>query len=202
MASPLISAIDLYETLLESPPFVCSTGSAGLDRLLDGGLLAGEVTEYVGPSVVGKTQLCLTATAAAATTTDSSIGARRILYLDSDGSFSAERLLQFVTSRTATVNSGGPIALLGRVAYRPIFEIQSLIATLEGIIAELKAVADGLQSSQSGETLKVGLLVVRLVLTYLSTVADCLRPCSTTHIQQISIRRGSLIVNFIRGVDG
>ena len=64
-----------------------STGIGTLDWMLGGGLATGEVTELVGMPGTGKTQLCLQACAAQAASAETSV-----LYVDSNGQFSAKRL--------------------------------------------------------------------------------------------------------------
>ncbi|CAL8086004.1 unnamed protein product [Calicophoron daubneyi] len=65
------------------------SGSKELDRLLCGGIRTDEITELVGKSAVGKTQLCLSV-CASALLQDPDV---TVLYLDTKGDFSAPRLL-------------------------------------------------------------------------------------------------------------
>ena len=75
------------------------TGLTALDAHLGGGLPARAVTELVGPAGAGKTQLCL-AVAAHALIAGAAEGSR-VLYVDTEGSFSASRLLQLLQARGA-----------------------------------------------------------------------------------------------------
>ncbi|KAM3569121.1 hypothetical protein VYU27_008770, partial [Nannochloropsis oceanica] len=71
-----------------------STGIKSLDQLLSdsgGGVPLSQVTELVGPSPSGKTQLCLTLAAEVALTLSASV-----LYLDTNGCFCPRRLRQIV----------------------------------------------------------------------------------------------------------
>tara|TARA_B110000208_G_scaffold47559_1_gene62993 strand:+ start:188 stop:1141 length:954 start_codon:yes stop_codon:yes gene_type:complete len=77
-----------------------STGDAALDAALKGGFLCGEVTELVGESSTGKTQLCHAAAASAAM-----VGAR-VVWIDATNGFSAKRLRQLVDARLARVAGG------------------------------------------------------------------------------------------------
>jgi DNA repair protein RadB len=64
-----------------------TTGSAELDRLLDGGYETDIVTTIYGPAGSGKTNLCLMCAAAAGK-------GKKVLFIDTDGGFSVERLRQ------------------------------------------------------------------------------------------------------------
>lgn len=75
------------------------TGLTALDAHLGGGLPMRAVTELVGPAGSGKTQLCL-AVAAHALVAGAAEGAR-VVYVDTEGSFSASRLLQLLRTRGA-----------------------------------------------------------------------------------------------------
>ena len=72
------------------------TGLRGVDWLLGGGLATGEVTEIFGGPGVGKSQLCMLASASQALFTG-----RTALYIDTSGQFSAQRLFALANA-TAT----------------------------------------------------------------------------------------------------
>lgn len=72
-----------------------STGTAALDWLLEGGYERDIVTVIYGPPGVGKTNLCLLAMAFG-------VKDKKIIYIDTEGSFSAERLQQ-MTERAADI---------------------------------------------------------------------------------------------------
>jgi len=64
------------------------TGSEAIDRLLQGGLDSNCISTFYGPAGAGKTNLALmTAVQVAA-------GGRKVLYIDTEGGFSVERLKQ------------------------------------------------------------------------------------------------------------
>lgn len=67
-----------------------STGSAILDSLLDGGFEADTVTTVYGPSGSGKTNICIIAAVTVAKQ------GKKVVYIDSEGGFSVERLKQIV----------------------------------------------------------------------------------------------------------
>jgi len=66
-----------------------STGSKELDALLDGGLQSKFLTEVYGEYRCGKTQLCATAAVTAQLDTHSG---GKVVYVDTEGNFSPERL--------------------------------------------------------------------------------------------------------------
>lgn len=65
-----------------------STGNADLDAFLNGGYDGDVITTFYGPSGVGKTTLCILA---AITVVRSG---KRVIYIDTEASFSVERLIQ------------------------------------------------------------------------------------------------------------
>ena len=69
------------------------TGCGALDALLGGGVMFDSLTEVMGRSSTGKTQLCFTAAVAVAERGE------RVLYLDTTNSFSAKRLQEIIRER-------------------------------------------------------------------------------------------------------
>jgi len=65
-----------------------STGCIGLDKLLQGGIERGEITLIYGESATGKTTACIQATTSIATE------GRKVLFIDSDNSFTEQRFHQ------------------------------------------------------------------------------------------------------------
>jgi len=61
--------------------------SAPIDKLLEGGLESGCITNFYGPSATGKTNICLAAIAAAAKN-------KKVIYIDTEGGFSLDRFEQ------------------------------------------------------------------------------------------------------------
>ena len=86
-------------------PSVLPTGHTELDSHLGGGLPTRALCELVGPAGVGKTQCCLSMTARALVH-GASHGAR-VLYVDTEGSFSALRLLQLIRQALASQDEAG-----------------------------------------------------------------------------------------------
>eukprot|EP01147_Barroeca_monosierra_P001430 gene1430-4591_t len=68
-----------------------------LDEALSGGLPVGSITEVAGPAGCGKTQFCMMLAVVAAIQTRNREGG--VLYLDTEGSFSSERLLEIARGR-------------------------------------------------------------------------------------------------------
>lgn len=90
MHQPWLNGIQLLEDANQKK-HVLSTGCQGIDLLLGGGLREGQVTEIVGPSSSGKTQVCLQAAATIAYQYMASV-----VYLDTSNSFSSRRILHFM----------------------------------------------------------------------------------------------------------
>jgi len=70
-----------------------TTGSKELDKLLDGGIETGSITEIFGEFRTGKTQLCHTLCVTCQLPLDSNGGEGKALYIDTEGTFRPERLL-------------------------------------------------------------------------------------------------------------
>ncbi|KAG7035430.1 DNA repair protein RAD51-like 4, partial [Cucurbita argyrosperma subsp. argyrosperma] len=81
-----------------------SSRNTRVDTLLGGGLREGQLTEIVGPSSSGKTQVCLRAASNVATNYNA-----KVFYLDTGNSFSPQRISGFVNWK-----SGPSIARTGQ----------------------------------------------------------------------------------------
>ena len=110
------------------------SGLYGFDWLLGGGLPTGEVIEFFGASGVGKTQLCLLASAAQALFTNGSV-----LYIDTSGQFSARRLM-------VLANAMASCGRLPRGSVEPRLQRQVKVltttTTLPDLCGELDALAE------------------------------------------------------------
>jgi DNA repair protein RadB len=73
------------------------SGSAVMNKLLDGGYEEKVITTIFGPAATGKTTLCLLASISAAAT-------KKVIYVDTEGGFSAERLKQLKGGMAAMKN--------------------------------------------------------------------------------------------------
>ncbi|PON67006.1 Meiotic recombinase Dmc [Parasponia andersonii] len=87
---PLLNGMELLEDALRNKR-VLATGCNGIDLLLEGGLSVGQLTELVGPSSSGKTQVCLQAASSVAKEQMGSV-----IYLDTCNSFSPQRIARFL----------------------------------------------------------------------------------------------------------
>eukprot|EP01112_Ceratiomyxa_fruticulosa_P020161 TRINITY_DN679_c0_g1_i1.p1 TRINITY_DN679_c0_g1~~TRINITY_DN679_c0_g1_i1.p1 ORF type:complete len:354 (+),score=83.45 TRINITY_DN679_c0_g1_i1:395-1456(+) len=70
-----------------------TTGSKELDKLLDGGIETGSITEIFGEFRTGKTQICHTLAVTCQLPLSSNGGEGKALYIDTEGTFRPERLL-------------------------------------------------------------------------------------------------------------
>ncbi|XP_023254472.1 DNA repair protein RAD51 homolog 1, partial [Seriola lalandi dorsalis] len=70
-----------------------STGSKELDKLLQGGIETGSITEMFGEFRTGKTQLCHTLAVTCQLPIDQGGGEGKAMYIDTEGTFRPERLL-------------------------------------------------------------------------------------------------------------
>ncbi|XP_065919673.1 DNA repair protein RAD51 homolog A-like [Dysidea avara] len=70
-----------------------TTGSKELDKLLNGGVETGSITEMFGEFRTGKTQLCHTLAVTCQLPIDHGGGEGKCLYIDTEGTFRPERLL-------------------------------------------------------------------------------------------------------------
>jgi len=70
-----------------------STGSAELDKLLEGGMETGSITEIFGEFRTGKTQICHQLCVTCQLPLDQGGGEGKALFIDTEGTFRPERLL-------------------------------------------------------------------------------------------------------------
>nr|XP_054758279.1 DNA repair protein RAD51 homolog 1 [Lytechinus pictus] len=70
-----------------------TTGSKELDKLLQGGIETGSITEIFGEFRTGKTQLCHTMAVTCQLPIDMGGGEGKCLYIDTEGTFRPERLI-------------------------------------------------------------------------------------------------------------
>lgn len=70
-----------------------TTGSKEFDKLLQGGIETGSITEMFGEFRTGKTQICHTLAVTCQLPVDNGGGEGKCLYIDTEGTFRPERLL-------------------------------------------------------------------------------------------------------------
>lgn len=71
-----------------------TTGSKALDEIMGGGLETGSITELYGEFRCGKTQLCHTLCVTCQLPVDMGGGEGKALYIDTEGTFRPQRLVQ------------------------------------------------------------------------------------------------------------
>lgn len=86
------SAVDVHEKRKQL--IRLTTGSKELDQLLQGGIETGSITEMFGEFRCGKTQLCHTLAVTCQLPFDMGGGEGRCLYIDTEGTFRPERIVQ------------------------------------------------------------------------------------------------------------
>lgn len=89
------SAIDYHQ--VRQNMLYLSTGSKDLDKLLGGGMETGAITELFGEFRTGKTQLCHTLAVTCQLPMDRGGAEGKALYIDTEGTFRPERLVEIAT---------------------------------------------------------------------------------------------------------
>ena len=105
--------------------------------MLLGGLRSGEVTEVVGPSSSGKTQLCLLASTAAVASASLPLS---VLYVDTSQSFSVERAAELHRSLALRTPEGSILPLLPsleRLRVERCHSLHSLLLLLDSLHSSL-----------------------------------------------------------------
>lgn len=118
-----VNALQLYENILSST-CILPTGCTGLDKILEGGLYTGEITELIGAGSSGKTQICLSTVK-----TVSSDLEKNIVYFDTGGQFDTARIADMMSA--AGLNGPAQHAALQRIRIVRVFDIFSLFTELE-----------------------------------------------------------------------
>ncbi|XP_034687451.1 DNA repair protein RAD51 homolog 4 isoform X2 [Vitis riparia] len=94
---PWLNGMELLEDAQQNKQ-VLSTGCEGIDMLLQGGLCVGHLTELVGPSSSGKTQICLKVASGVATRYMGGV-----VFIDTGNSFSPLRIAHFINQIPDTI---------------------------------------------------------------------------------------------------
>ncbi|WIA20433.1 hypothetical protein OEZ85_004846 [Tetradesmus obliquus] len=159
LAPSYTTALELHTTSRQHSVRVL-TGLQGLDAALRGGLPAGVITELVGPAGVGKSQTCYTIALQVALPRALGGLEAMLMYIDTEGKFSTQRLLEMASARvTAAVESGLLPALSGchTAVYESLIEpvltrmlilkpdsVEQLQAQLEALKREVRSAAGGM----------------------------------------------------------
>merc|ERR1719463_575459 len=91
----MISAAEMLQ--MRKNMVTLTTGSSALDGLLGGGIETGQITEIFGEFRCGKTQLCHTLCVVCQLPVDNGGAESKALYIDTEGTFRPERLVQIAT---------------------------------------------------------------------------------------------------------
>jgi hypothetical protein len=126
-ATPLRSPFDTAASMFAALTAPLRTGSSRLDALLGGGICTHEVTEVVGRSGSGKTQLCFTlAVIAAEAECD-------VVYIDTANGFSPSRVMEIMRQRSLDLDAASLTALLSRIRVVRTFCIFEAVDVLGSI---------------------------------------------------------------------
>ncbi|XP_043961632.1 DNA repair protein RAD51 homolog B isoform X1 [Gambusia affinis] len=137
-----------------------STGSKELDKLLQGGIETGSITEMFGEFRTGKTQLCHTLAVTCQLPIDQGGGEGKAMYIDTEGTFRPERLLA-VAERYGLVGSD----VLDNVAYARAFNTDhqtQLLYQASAMMAESRSAVVSVTSELCGSGIfsRYALLIV------------------------------------------
>ncbi|KAK2382676.1 DNA repair RAD51 protein [Trifolium repens] len=130
LCPPLLNGLQLVEDALRNK-HVLSTGCEGIDALIGGGLRVGQLTELVGPSSSGKTQVCLMSSSTAAKHNCS------VIYLDTGNSFSPQRVAHFIGQSSDYVS--GNQNVLDRIICYPVFDVYQMFDLLHQLKNNLRS---------------------------------------------------------------
>lgn len=111
-------------------------GSNQLDGMLHGGLQSGSITEFAGPSGVGKTQWCLYAAVLAVMPEVCGGRDTSVVYIDTETAFRPERVIEIVSTKYPKYESDIPKYLSKIYLYQP-----STINSLSEILDSLEVLA-------------------------------------------------------------
>ncbi|KAG2673578.1 hypothetical protein I3760_13G099000 [Carya illinoinensis] len=131
---------------------VLSTGCEGIDLLLQGGLRMGQLTELVGASSSGKTQVCLLAT--------SNVAKKHmdgVVYLDTGNSFSPQRVIDFIRQNPDPAIDQAKHRILQKVMNRILCHSVFDIFTMFDVLHQLEV---NLRSQMQKGDCQVRLLIV------------------------------------------
>ncbi|EZG43825.1 DNA repair Rad51-like protein [Gregarina niphandrodes] len=102
-----------------------TTGSVDLDRILQGGIESGSITEIFGEFRTGKTQLCHTLAVTCQLPVDLAGGDGRCLWIDTEGTFRPERVVAIAERYQLT-----PHVVLDNIIYGRAFNTDHLLQLL------------------------------------------------------------------------
>ncbi|MGH9983477.1 MAG: DNA repair and recombination protein RadA, partial [Nitrososphaeraceae archaeon] len=139
-----------------------STGSASLDRLLLGGVETHAVTEFYGPSGVGKTQLCHTLTMnSILNKMQQTKKLDKVIYMDTEAKFRPERLISIAQARGFDLDSDLRTNWLSNV-----YRVNALTAHEQELLLKNRIVPllNTQNENENGNQNKIVLLIVDSVI--------------------------------------
>ncbi|KAI5666100.1 hypothetical protein M9H77_15953 [Catharanthus roseus] len=156
---PWQNGLELLEDSQNCKQFL-PVGCQRIDAFLHGGLQQGFLTELVGPSSSGKTQVCLLAASSIAKT---NLG--KVMFIDTGNSFSAKRIVEFFNQNAdhaySAVNDNKILQqVLDNIICRSVFDIFKLLDVLHELLNNL--------NYQTGHNLKM--LVVDSISSLITPV--------------------------------
>ncbi|EEF31269.1 DNA repair protein RAD51 homolog 4 isoform X2 [Ricinus communis] len=127
---PWLNGFQLLKDALQNK-HVLSTGFDGIDSLLGGGVREGQLTELVGSSSSGKTQVCLQV---AANVAKQHMG--RVIFVDTGNSFSPRRIEQFVGRISGSALNQ---TVMSNILCHSVFDIFSMFDVLHQLEISLRS---------------------------------------------------------------
>lgn len=109
-----------------------STGVRSLDDLLEGGIEVGSITEFIGEFGAGKTQICHQLSVMVQLPKDKGGLNARALYVDTEGTFRPERIVQIARARGLD-----PEKTLENIIYARAYSLGGLEELLSKALAEV-----------------------------------------------------------------
>ncbi|XP_065868848.1 DNA repair protein RAD51 homolog 4 [Euphorbia lathyris] len=151
---PWVNGLQLLEDAQQNK-HVLSTGLEGIDFLLGGGVRQGQLTELVGLSSSGKTQVCLHVTANVAKQETGSV-----IFVDTGNSFSPQRVVHFVGQSSGSAFNQ---RVMSNILCHSVYDIFSLFELLHQLDISLRS------QGNKGDS-KVQLLIVDSVSSLVSPI--------------------------------
>ncbi|KAK1285909.1 hypothetical protein QJS10_CPB20g00878 [Acorus calamus] len=132
---PWLNGIELLDDAKLNKHFL-ATGCEGIDQILRGGLRMGQLTELVGPSSSGKTQVCLCAASHVAEYSGTT------MFFDTGNSFSPERIERIINHRSKSqfqADQRRLVRVMSSISSRSVFDIFELFDMLGHLENTLKS---------------------------------------------------------------
>ncbi|GER39205.1 DNA repair protein RAD51 homolog 4 [Striga asiatica] len=173
---PWLNGMELLEDA-EVNKCTLSSGWERIDVLLQGGLREGHITELVGPSSSGKTQVCLKCASHVARSYSG-----MVMFFDTGNSFSAKRIAQFLslTSGAANIEIKKTVQqVMSSIVCHSIFDMFTLL--------------DMLRQLKNNLTSQVGCQVRMLIIDSLSSLIAPILGGGGVHGHALMLTTGFLL---------